>query len=52
MMNETKLGTINGKSVTPEMLENLFQKFEQDWNDDEVTVKPASYGNALTALYQ
>ncbi len=50
MMDETKLGTINGKSVTPEMLANLSQKFEQDWNDDEVTVKPTSYGNALAAL--
>jgi hypothetical protein len=49
-MNKTELGTINGKSVDSEMIANLSEKFEQDWNDDEVTVKPTNYANALAAL--
>ena len=49
-MDETKLGTVNGQSVTSEMLEGLSQKFEQDWQDDEVIVKPTTYGKALAAL--
>ncbi len=49
-MNETKLGTVKGQSVTPEMLEGLSKKFEQNWQDDEVIVKSTSYGKALGAL--
>jgi hypothetical protein len=50
IMSETNLRTIHGKPLSPETLAEYSQKFEQTWQDDEVTMKPTNYANALIAL--
>jgi hypothetical protein len=49
-MSGTEFGTVNGQPITPEMLTGFSRKFERDWQDSEVVVKPTGYGKALDAL--
>ena len=49
-MDEMNLGTINGKPITRELLDELTTRCEKDWADDEVSVVPTTYGQALAAL--
>jgi hypothetical protein len=50
IMEDLNLGTIGGKKITPEMLEELSARCERDWPEDEITVTPTDYGKALAAL--
>jgi len=49
-MGENIFGTIKGQIITPEILDEYSLRFEQDWQDSEVIVKPTRYGKALEAL--
>jgi hypothetical protein len=49
-MSGTDFGTVNGQPITPEMLTRFSRKFERDWQDSEIVVKPTGYGKALDAL--
>jgi hypothetical protein len=50
-MSGTTLRTIKGQSLTSELITELSQKFDRDWQDTEITVKSTSYANALAALH-
>jgi hypothetical protein len=49
-MNDDNLGTIGGEPITRELLGNLSLRCEKDWNVDEFSEAPTSYGRALAAL--
>jgi hypothetical protein len=49
-MDDLNLGTIDGKKITPEMLEGLSARCEQDWKEDKATVSLTDYGKTLAAL--
>ena len=49
-MKQNDLGTIGGKPITQEMLDEFAADFERDWADSEIEVRPTSHGKALAAL--
>jgi len=49
-MKNDDLGTIGGKPVTQEMIEEFSAEFIRDWTEDEARAMPTKYGQALVAL--
>jgi len=49
-MKNDDIGTIGGKPITQEMIEEFSAEFERDWTEDEVRVEPTKYGQTLAAL--
>jgi hypothetical protein len=49
-MDDMNLGTINGKPIDKELLDELTLRCEKDWADCDVTIEPTSHGQALAAL--
>ncbi|MCL2048036.1 MAG: hypothetical protein FWG87_04845 [Defluviitaleaceae bacterium] len=43
------LGTIDGKPINQNMLDEYLETFERDWSDSEVNL---AYTNTTTALYE
>ena len=50
MLEQQDIGTINGKKITQEMLDNFAETFERDWMPSEVKVVPTERGKVLRAL--
>ena len=49
-MDEINLGTINGKPITKELLEDLSSRCEKDWAEGDFREAPTSHGQALVIL--
>ena len=49
-MKKENFGTIDGKPITQEMIEELASEFERDWTETEARVVSTSHGRALAAL--
>ena len=49
-MKNGDLGTIGGKPITKEMIEEFSADFERDRTEEEVRVVSTEYGRALAAL--
>jgi len=49
-MKNEDIGTIGGKPVTQEMVEEVCAEFERDWTEDEASAMSTKYGQALAAL--
>ena len=47
VMDEVNLGTIKGKPITKELLDELAARCEKDWTEDEVSVVPTDHVQAL-----
>ena len=45
-------GTVNGKPVTPDLLNSYINTFERDWADHEIKVIGTERGKALRALQE
>jgi hypothetical protein len=45
-----KVDAFGGKPLTGEYIEELSAVFERNWSEDEVEMRPTSYGKALAAL--
>jgi len=50
-LEQQDMGTIDGRPITQEMLENYTETFERDWMPSEVKVVPTERGKALRALH-
>jgi hypothetical protein len=49
-MVQLDIGTVNGKPITQEMLDEFTAAFERDWAPSEIKVVSTERGNALRAL--
>ena len=50
-MDQKDIGTIDGKPITQEMLDEYTATFERDWTPSEVKIIPTERSKALRALY-
>jgi len=50
-MEKQDIGTVGGKPITQEILENFEATFERDWSDSEVSVIPTERGRVFRALH-
>ena len=50
-MEKQDIGTVGGKPITQEILENFEATFERDWFDSEVSVSPTERGRVFRALH-
>jgi hypothetical protein len=48
---EQNLGSVGGKPITQNMLDDFTATFERDWSPSEVKVIPTERGKALRALH-